>query len=297
MSHTDGARGNELQQLRARLADAESSASALPGRFIQPKIRAMYRHITQANHGFAIGDVVNHDGIDWTAANGITIPGSIVAAVPTPHTFVIALPGSCVRLPGLLTAGTTYSVSGGAIQPYDWVLHPAGQLILHAISADEGIVLSDRATDLQSQEGIVGIYELPAAWGTGTPLAKTGSVVRANASSLATSRVFGCISGALKAGSGSNLYYIIRRAGNIGSDDLLGHFWIAPFDTPGWSYGTYYLGTTDGSVTTTAPTSPNIANRIIEAYDGGIEIIPGSISPIGWDAINDKPAAYPPSGS
>lgn len=289
------AKDNALAQQRDRLAATEAQIRQIPSRFGSEN--PLYRYVTQTAHGFDIGDVVYHDGIDWRLCTAAE-PGVIVASVPHPNAFVYAKPGATIRLPGLI-AGTTYFNNSGALAAYDWVRSHAGQIVLHATSANEGIVLSYWRDDMgTTHNGIVGIYELPSAWGIGTPLANNGSIVRANASAIATSRVWGVISGALKAGSGSNLWYVVRNSGPVGGDDLLGHAWISPFDVPGFATGTYYLGTSDGTVTTTAPSAPNLSVRVLEAPAGGsIEIVAGAISPIRWDAINDKPTAYPPSGT
>jgi hypothetical protein len=288
------AQDNHAAQQRDRLAATESQLRGIPARFGGQN--PLYRYINQTAHGFDVGDIVCAGDSGWGAANGFQ-PACIVAAVPNPNAFVIAKPGASVRLPGL-TKGTTYYVGGsGALAPYDWAVRPAGQIILHATSADEGIALSDWHDGITNWEGVVGILQLPDTWGLLTPLTNNGSIALANASALATARVFGVISGALKAGSAGTLWYIVRRAGNVGADGLLTHFVIPPFDTPGFAEGTYYVGTTDGTVTTTAPTSPNIANPVLEVYGGGTEVIPGCISPLKWEAINNKPAAFPPSGT
>jgi hypothetical protein len=120
MSHTDGARGNELQQLRARLADLESMVSALPARFRSARPDANYRHIIQSAHGFTVGTVIRHNGTTWVKSQADTeanaFVGGMVIAVPHSGAFVVGFPGSYVT--GLsVTAGINYlsAATAGAL--------------------------------------------------------------------------------------------------------------------------------------------------------------------------------------
>lgn len=279
-----------------RVSDLERMARRVPARAVAGGSRSTEEIVQQVAHAFTVGTVVGHEGGDWTSG-GTATPSGIVSAVLSPDVFVVTTGGVIEGLSGLVD-GADYFDVGGTLTPFD----PNSNtnhvtIVLHATSATAGVVFIYEKSSVGIDSGVVGIFELPDTWGLGTPLADDGSIGQATASTDAGARVFGIISGALAVGGTGNLIYVVRNAGHIGSDDLLGHFWISPFDVPGWTLGPYYLSATAGAVATTAPASPNTANIVLEATDGGLYAAPQAVSPMRWDAINDKPAAFPPSGS
>jgi hypothetical protein len=164
MSHTDGARGNELQQLRARLADLEARVSALPGRFTPAHTQGNYRHITQTAHGFIVGNVIRHDGTEWVKSQADTaenaMVGGIVVAVPHPNAFVLAMPGS--YLTGLtVTAGINYLSAA-----------TAGELTATAPTMAVAVLMADSATSGVLMAGGGGTaFDGEYITGSGTPFA------------------------------------------------------------------------------------------------------------------------------
>jgi hypothetical protein len=146
MSHTDGARGNELQQLRARLADLEAATSSLPARFQSARPSALFRHVTQASHGLAVGNAIRHNGTAWVKAQADTPANAhaqaLVVSVPHPGAIVIALPGSyCFGLSGL-TAGLNFvsAITAGLLTT---TAPEHMRPCFYALSATTGILLPD----------------------------------------------------------------------------------------------------------------------------------------------------------
>lgn len=120
MSITDGARGNELQQLRARLAALEALVAVLPSRFAAAKTSATYRYFNKVAHGFTVGQIVRHNGTTWVKSQADTEAnaaiGGMVVSIPHVNAFVIAMPGSYV-VGVAVTAGLNYlsAATAGAL--------------------------------------------------------------------------------------------------------------------------------------------------------------------------------------
>jgi hypothetical protein len=145
MSHTDGARGNELQQLRARLAQLEAQMGNLPARFGGGRPQGIYRHVIQASHGLSVGNPVRHNGTNWVKSQADTPVNAhaqaLVVSVPSPGDFVLALPGShCSGLTGL-TAGLNFisGTSGQMTTTAPVHMRPC----FYAFNATTGILLPD----------------------------------------------------------------------------------------------------------------------------------------------------------
>lgn len=286
--------GNRFEDLERRLAQLEMRTRGASARDVRSGTSSNSTLVYQTAHGLSVGEVVREDGSGWTTSDG-RHPDGIVQTVLSPDAFVVVSGGLITGLSGL-SAGTAYYDSFGSLLPFDPLTGPTQvTVVLHAISATEGFVVCNQRIGADGLPGVVGVFLLPSSWGLGTPLTHTGgsgSIGRAVATAYTTSQVIGCISGGLKI-DGSNTYYVVRRSGRLGTEDLLSTPWINAFS----SNTRYYLDTTAGSVTTTAPSSPNIANVVIEVVDGIPYAVPQAVSPATWDAINDKPAAFPPSGS
>lgn len=138
------ARRNDEQSLVARVAALEAMIRQIPSRFGLQKPQGTYRHVTQASHGFAVGNAIRHDGTSWVKAQADSPAnaffGGLVAAVPHPNAFVVAFPGSYVR--GLtVTAGINYlsaATSGALTTTAPTIAIP----VLMAVSTNRGLVLS-----------------------------------------------------------------------------------------------------------------------------------------------------------
>lgn len=148
MSGSTGTKGNELQELRERLASLEHRVAGIPARFAQ--LRPGFRHITMpADHGLGVGTVMRNDGTAWVTsqadAEDHAYVGGLIVSVPTPRTLVIALPGTYVQLPTLtLTPGINFlaATAGGTLTTTAPTLKVP---VLMADSATSGIVMAGAA--------------------------------------------------------------------------------------------------------------------------------------------------------
>lgn len=126
-----------IEALESQLAKV--AASTAPGR---SQVNSAI--IGQTAHGFAVGNVIRHNGSTWvksladTEANAAV--GGVVTYVPHPNAFAVAFPGSLVNglsvSPGMLyvsstTAGAMSSSPGTVKAP-----------VMMAVSSTSGIVLS-----------------------------------------------------------------------------------------------------------------------------------------------------------
>jgi hypothetical protein len=148
MNSTDGARGNELQQLRARLAGQESLTGAIPARFAIPQQAPTYWHIRLAAHGFAVGNPAQQDGTTWVKSRANTPLAAawtgLVVAVPTPATFVIQTAGLIRALNGL-TPGAIYYVDAATAGAVTTTAPEHMMPVYRALTAKTAILLSPRA--------------------------------------------------------------------------------------------------------------------------------------------------------
>lgn len=154
MSITDGARGNDQQQLRARLAATEARANDLPARFATQMQHGINRRVRQTAHGFTIGTAVRFDGTNWVASKADTDANAVVVglvvAVPHANAFVIERVGYIRGLTGL-TPGVVYYLSAATAGALTTTAPAIAVPILIAESASTAFLLS------LSRKGVNGV--------------------------------------------------------------------------------------------------------------------------------------------
>jgi hypothetical protein len=161
---------------------------------------ALQWQVTQASHGFSVGDAIYFDGSTETyelaqADDAATLGAFIVSSVSNSNTFTLTQNGKIDGLSGL-TAGQYYFVStttAGAIQsnqPTSGYDNP----ILFALSETEGVVLPYRPAAIDDAASTLAISE----GGTGATTAagaRTNLDVYSTAEVNAQSLVFSIVMG------------------------------------------------------------------------------------------------------
>jgi hypothetical protein len=127
------------EALERRLADLERIVRRIPVANAQQTAAATTVMVQQSAHGFAVKDVLRHNGTSWakaqadTAANAVV--GGIVVAVVSPDVFVLATAGYIAGLSGL-TAGSVHYLSAAT----------AGALTTTAPGTPVAVLLADSTT-------------------------------------------------------------------------------------------------------------------------------------------------------
>lgn len=97
------------------IVDNEDGTETISANITIATIDAVGNTYSQASHGFAVKDVVRHNGTDWVKAQANTIPGAtdcyLVTAAPTTGTFTAIKTGRVTITGHGLTAGTLYYLS------------------------------------------------------------------------------------------------------------------------------------------------------------------------------------------
>lgn len=125
--------------IERRISELETRLRTVSAREVSSSGLSNTVMISQATHGFAVKDVIRHNGTSWvksqadTAANAVV--GGIVVAVLSPSVFILATSGYVDGLSGL-TAGSVHYLSAAT----------AGSLTTTAPSIAISVVLADSTT-------------------------------------------------------------------------------------------------------------------------------------------------------
>jgi hypothetical protein len=107
---SEAARQGDMERRIAALEQALARVSAP----VQQRPGSTTNMVKQSAHGFAVKDVLRHNGTSWTKAQADTaanaVVGGIVVAVLSPDVFVMATAGYVAGLTGL-TAGSVHYLS------------------------------------------------------------------------------------------------------------------------------------------------------------------------------------------
>jgi hypothetical protein len=156
---------------------------------VNAPIEAIVKSITQAGHGFSVGEALYFDGSTWLRANSASINSlgiAIVSSVSDADNFDIILSGPIEGLSGL-TAGTWYYVSdsvAGALQTSAGV-NFSNPLLL-ATSATTGIVYQYRADSLTDTTGLTTRSDYDSSF---SEYLYTGSATRGSATSASVWKI------------------------------------------------------------------------------------------------------------
>jgi hypothetical protein len=121
---------------------------------------SLVRSVTQASHGFVVGDVVRHNGSSYVKAQADSVGNAevvgIVAGVPDANTFTLLTQGYVSGLSGL-AAGSVYYLSASSAGALT-ATEPSGvgqvsKPVLIALSATEGVFLNMRGAVVASDFG------------------------------------------------------------------------------------------------------------------------------------------------
>lgn len=131
----------ELGQVRRDLA---RSPVVLP-RLAQSGVDATLLEIRQASHGFAVGDVLRHNGTAWVKSQADTTANSVaagvVAAVLSTDVFVFSTGGYVEGLSGL-TAGAVHYLSAATAGALTTTAPAIPVAVILALSTTSGVLLA-----------------------------------------------------------------------------------------------------------------------------------------------------------
>lgn len=133
----------EVAALRAEL---EALKRSVPARLGNNKPEATIRRVQLASHGFAVGNVIRHNGTSWTKSKADTaanaVVGGTVIAVISSDAFVVATPGSYVSGLSGLTAGAVHYLDASTAGALTTTAPTIAVPVLHADSTTSGVLMA-----------------------------------------------------------------------------------------------------------------------------------------------------------
>jgi hypothetical protein len=133
------------ESIEGRLAALEERIRRLPTSAPTQQSTASTLMVKQTTHGFAVKDVIRHNGTSWTKSQADTasnaVVGGIVVAVLSPDVFVMATAGYVAGLSGL-TAGSVHYLSAATAGALTTTAPGTAVPVLLADSTTTGVIMA-----------------------------------------------------------------------------------------------------------------------------------------------------------